>query len=120
MCLRVREGEGENLIVYNLFQYILIRIGTLACIYIICICSYVYLPMVLEKSCLSFSSIPAIWCLDGDNHLGFLRILKDYPVWLHLSKGNLYACGFLDSPLPFARNVYSLLERWESTSFFFI
>ena len=61
-----------------------------------------------------------MWCLDGGNHLGFLRILKDYHVWLHLSKGNLNACGFLDSPLPFARNVYSLLERWGSTFFFFL
>jgi len=35
--------------------------------------------------------------LDGSNLLGFLRILKDYLVWLHLCEGNPDTQGNVDS-----------------------
>jgi hypothetical protein len=37
-----------------------------------------------------------MWCLIGDNLLGLLKILKNYFIWLYLSKRNLNACGHLD------------------------
>jgi hypothetical protein len=48
--------------------------------------------------------------LDGGNLLGFLGILKDYLVWLHLTGANLNTQGNVDS-LGFGKVFFLLNDK---------